>query len=158
MAKFVRVLVVAFLLSLVIFPTSSLAKTGDFYEKNKMFFEEPENSDDENRSSSAYIEILKNYDQNSQTIECGKFQVTCHIYKFIFETGVSALEFIKEIMKKTIISPTDIIQNPLYERYQDGLFTLSKTVLAIFIVFSMTKIMSLRMAEADDGPDRKSVV
>jgi len=152
LAKFVRVLVVAFLLSLVIFPTSSLAKTGDFYEGNKTFFEEPGNLDDENRSSNAYIEILKNYDDDSQSIECGKFQVTCHIYKFIFETGVSALEFIKEIMKKTVISPTDIIQNPLYERYQDGLFTLSKTVLAIFIVFSMTKIMSLRMADADDGP------
>jgi len=141
--KFTRILITALFL-FIVFPTSGFAEKGDFYEKNKDFF-------GEKKSAESYVDILKKYDDETQTIECGRFEATCHIYKFIFEIGVSSMEFVKNIMKSTIVSPSDIINNPMYERYQDGLFALSKTILAIFITFSMTKIVSLRMAEADDG-------
>lgn len=128
----------------VLFPSIVSAKTGDFYEENKDFFE--------GNVSESYENILKNYDDEKQTIDCGRFEVTCHIYKFLFETGVSAMEFVKDIMKTTIMSPTDIIGNPTYEKYKQGIFAISKTVLAIFIAFNMAKLVSYRMAsEMDDG-------
>lgn len=147
------ILAITFILTsvFILFPSMACADKGDFYKENKDFFEG--NEDKDKRISDSYKEVLKNFSEEGRTLECGKFQVTCHIYKFLYDTGVSAMEFVKDIMKTTIISPTDITGNSTYKEYKNGVFAISKIALAIFIAFNMTKIVSLRMAssEMDDG-------
>ena len=142
MTKTLTKILLIVLLILGVFPSLALAEKGDFYENIKNSME---------GTYQRVIESIFRITIKDKTIECGRFEVTCYIYKWMFDTGVSAMEFIKDIMTTTVLSPTDVLQNPTYEKYQDGLFALSKTVLAIFIAFNMTKIVSLRMAESDDG-------
>ncbi|MEC0238219.1 conjugal transfer protein TraL [Paenibacillus kribbensis] len=144
-----RILKVSLILSfffsvgLIFCPNYSAAEPGDFYEQHEDFFE---------NAPESYKDFVKKYDPKERSVDCGRFEVTCHMYKFFLDSGVSGMDFIKDLIKKTIISPSDIIDNSIYKAYKDGLFVLSKTVLGIFILFNAAKIVSLRMADAEDGP------
>lgn len=129
-------------ISAFIVPTVTFADEGDYYEENEPFFK---------NAPESYRDFIKKYDPDERTVSCGRFEVSCHVYKIALDSGVSAMDFIKELMKKTIISPTDIVDNQAYKAYKDGIFALSKIVLAIFIAFNAAKIVSLRMADAEDS-------
>ncbi|WP_068505913.1 conjugal transfer protein TrbL family protein [Paenibacillus kribbensis] len=136
-------LIVYLLVSLgLVFPHASFAEPGDYYEQHEEFFE---------NAPESYKDFIKKYDPEQRSVDCGRFEVSCHVYKIALDSGVSGMDFIKDIIKKTIISPTDIIDNQTYKAYKDGMFVLSKTLLAIFIIFNAVKIVSLRLGDAEDG-------
>lgn len=129
-------------LTSLLFSSICFADEGDYYELHESFFE---------NAPESYKDFIKKYDSKERTVSCGRFDVSCHVYKIALDSGISAMDFIKDLMKKTIISPTDVVGNPSYEAYKDGIFALSKIVLAIFIAFNAAKIVSLRMADAEDS-------
>lgn len=135
-------LVLLLTISVSIAPAVTFADEGDYYNNHEEFF---------SSAPKSYIDFIKKYDPDQRTVTCGRFEVSCYVYKIALDSGVSAMDFIKELMKKTIISPTDIVGNPAYQAYKEGIFALSKTVLAIFIAFNAAKIMSLRMTDAADA-------
>ncbi|MDR6726132.1 hypothetical protein J2W91_004638 [Paenibacillus amylolyticus] len=141
-AKWLTSLFILLTLSITIDPVVSFADEGSYYNENKDFFD---------NAPESYVDFIKKYDPDQRTVSCGRFDVSCHVYKIALDSGVSAMDFIKDLMKKTVISPTDIIGNSSYEAYKDGIFALSKIVLAIFIAFNAAKIVSLRMGDADDS-------
>ncbi|WP_336765685.1 conjugal transfer protein TrbL family protein [Paenibacillus sp. USHLN196] len=141
-AKWLASFVLLLTLVITISPAVSYADEGDYYNEHQPFFE---------NAPESYVDFIKKYDPVERTVSCGRFDVSCHVYKIALDSGVSAMDFIKDLMKKTVISPTDVIGNPSYEAYKDGIFALSKIVLAIFIAFNAAKIVSLRMGDAEDS-------
>ncbi|AOZ94875.1 conjugal transfer protein TrbL family protein [Paenibacillus crassostreae] len=141
-SKWLSSILLVLIVATCAFPSISFAEEGDYYEEYEAFFE---------NAPESYKDFIKKYDPYERTVSCGRFEVSCHVYKIALDSGVSAMDFIKDLMKKTVISPTDIVGNTSYQAYKDGIFALSKIVLAIFIAFNAAKIMSLRMGDADDG-------
>ena len=111
-----------------------------WYETNKAFFEG--NPDKNKRAPESYIELLKMYDEEGSTLEPGMFDVNGHVYKMVIDASTSAINWIKGVMLKFVIQPEKITQDPVYNKYKNGVKTLAITALTIFIMFNMAKIMS----------------
>lgn len=120
---------------------ASYAEPGDYYKEHEDFFSDAPES---------YKDFLEKYDSEKKTVDCGRFEVTCHVYKLALESGISAFDFIKDLMAKTIIEPTQITNDPLYQSYKSGLAALANTMLAIFILFNATKFAVYRLGDASD--------
>lgn len=95
--------------------------------------------------------FLQKYSAATNSVKCDRFNIPCHIKSFIFSIAMGAVNLAKSGIKLTIISPTQILDNPTFNKYQSAISALSKTLAVIFLMFQMAKIVSLRMSESDDG-------
>lgn len=76
--KWLTGLILLLTLAASIFPTVSFADEGDFYEENEAFFE---------NAPESYKDFIKKYDPDERTVSCGRFDVSCHVYKIALDSG-----------------------------------------------------------------------
>lgn len=129
---------------------STFAEAGDWYTEHKAFFDgltDPRSS----KAPEAYVDLLKKYNQDAKTIEPGTFDVEGYIYKFMFDQSVSGINFIQNTMTKFVLKPDDLLKDATFNEYKDAVKTLAITVLSVFIMFNMVKILSYRMGDPGDG-------
>lgn len=123
-----------------------------FGSVSPVFADEIQESVENNEDfSNAYKELIDDYDSEAMEFDCGRFDLYCNVYNLTFQVVVSGMNFTLDQMYSTIIEPDDITGNSTFTLYQSGVSSLSYTLFAIFIAFSMAKIISLRMADASDG-------
>lgn len=99
-----------------------------------------------------YEELMDKYDSEEMSFDCGTFDIHCKFYDMTFQIVVSGLNFTLDRMYSTILEPSDITGNDIYNSYQNGISGLSYTLFAIFISFSMAKVVSTRIGDSSDGP------
>ena len=133
-----------FLLVFNLFTESTYAKSGEFYKEYKDVIEKEIESKNQR-------EFIEKYDYVTNEFDCGTFDIVC-MYKGAQYTGI--IGFIRQSYKgfgPAIVDPTEITGNATFKKYKNAFSTLSTTMLAIFLMWQMMKIVAQRFAEPEDG-------
>ena len=139
--------VVAFFSILVFvsfYSPSVYADTGDFYEKY-------EDTIKEEVKIEQYRELIEKYDYDTNEFECGTFEVNCFFQGTYFKMAIGTVKAIYGGIENLVVTPANIVGNDTFREYKNGLGALSKTILAIFLMWQVIKMVSVRFADADDG-------
>ncbi|MCP1181194.1 conjugal transfer protein TraL [Bacillus sp. 1663tsa1] len=125
--------------------TTAYAKKGEFYDQNKKAIEKEIKNKDKQ-------EFIKNYDYKDNYFDCGTFDVSCKVSGLAYESIIGTIKITYDSLKSTVIKPSDITGNKEFKKYKNGFSGLSSTMLAIFLMWQILKIYSMRYVEPDgDG-------
>lgn len=133
------------LLFLILFNSSTVfADEGDFYDRHEDKIEEEVLVDE-------WIDIIKKYDYEANDFNCGTFEVNCFFQGTYFKMAIGTVKAIYGGIENLVITPAKIVGNDTFREYKNGLGALSKTILAIFLMWQVIRIVSQRFVDADDG-------
>ncbi|WP_430510713.1 conjugal transfer protein TrbL family protein [Gottfriedia solisilvae] len=145
--KYIRKLIVIPLILmtfLVISPSLSYAKEGDFYKKYQSEF-------DKRIIDPNMIDLVKNYDYKTNSFDCGWTEFTCKVNSIGFQMSLGALKFAYGGLKYTVITPESIMRDEDFKKYKQALGTLSTSMLALFFLWSILSSYAKRFADPSDG-------
>jgi hypothetical protein len=120
------------------------AEKGDFYKKHKDTIEKQV-------LIKQHKELIKKYDYEKNHFECGLFDVLCFIEGVQFKMAIGAVKLTYGGLDNFVISPSKITENKVFKQYKNGLSTLSTTMMGIFLMWQMVKIIAQRYADSEDG-------
>lgn len=149
MSKKVKI-IISFLLLFVLLGSTTpevFAEPGEFYERNKEKFEGrfPLSTD--------YIGLVKKYDFETNTFDCGRFiDFYCKLKGPLFSANLGLVQTaFATSADVAVVQPNQIINNPVFHIYRVSLQRLSIWMLAIFIMWHLIKVVAYRFADPEDG-------
>lgn len=101
-------------------------------------------------SSDAWVSSLEDLDYVAGEFDCGRFDFNCHINSFVFWAGKGVLEYVMTPMQQLAIQPSEIMDNTVITGYRDMFGSLPESLLALFLIFQILKIISMRMTGQED--------
>lgn len=73
-------------------------------------------------------------------------------FRLAYESIIGTIKVTYDSLKSTVIKPSDITGNKEFKKYKNAFNSLSSTMLAIFLMWQILKIYSMRYVEPDgDG-------
>lgn len=135
------------LLSMILFVNMdkvAFADTGDFYEKYEQEFKDRKISKD-------FEKILEKYDYDTNTFECGKFDVNCMWQGGVYQGAIGLVKVTYKTIEDLAFDPTDITENVDFKKYKNGFSTLSNVILMIFILWHAMSIVAQSYADPEGG-------
>lgn len=131
------------------------AETGDFYNKHKSTFKKKHLSDSE-------IYTIKQYDYDTNSFDCGitglslikgdlAKNIACQINGISYKMSIGATKLAIGGLKNEVVKPSQITDNKIFKKYKSGLGALSHTLLAIFLLWHIMKIIASRYAQPEEG-------
>lgn len=123
------------------------AEEGDFYKRKKAVIEKElagkpyENTRD----------MIKSYDSKTNTFNCGTFDIACEIHSLTLSMEIGMVAKAHETISNMIVKPSAITGNSVFKGYKNGLASFATTMLAIFLMWQVMKIVASRYADSSDG-------
>lgn len=144
MPKMIRKIAITLFFMIIFMFTnnSAFADYGDFYEKYKDHFKNWSDMDKD---------IVKAYDLDTNTFDCGTFDFYCKINGFLYQTGIGMVKASYSSSKSAVISPHSITTNTIFLSYKNALDKTSWLMLYVFLTWNIVKIVAHRFADAEDG-------
>lgn len=133
-----------FVFAFTCFSQTSFADTGDFYKENKKAIEKKIKDKD-------YRDVIKDYDYDTNSFDCGTFDIYCHYKSFVLAPTIGLVKGAYKSLDVAIFKPTDITNNSTFKSYKKGFSALSTSMLVIFLMWQMMKLVAQRFADAEDG-------
>lgn len=140
--KIIMVLLVPFLILTI--SHGAQAKTGDFYKDHKKEF-------DKMSLSEADLDLIKKYDYDTNSFDCGMFDINCHVGGFFYKSAIGLVKGGYKTIQSFVVKPNEITGNKTFKKYKSGLATLSHLMLMVFLLWHIMKIVATRYAESEDG-------
>lgn len=91
-----------------------------------------------------FKETIEKYNTSTGKIDVGTFDVQGHIINFLISVGASGIELVSEPLASFTIKPSDVLDAPSAQPLKTAFDTLTDVLIALFLVFQITKIMSTR--------------
>lgn len=91
-----------------------------------------------------FKETIEKYNTSTGKIDVGTFDVQGHIINFLISVGASGIELVSEPLASFTIKPSDVLGSPSAQPLKTAFDTLTDVLIALFLVFQITKIMSTR--------------
>lgn len=134
-------------LVLISFPTQIFADKGDFYDDHKDILDAAPLSDD-------YIDVIKEYDFETNSFDCGGFglKINCKMLSFQFSLATSFMSFVADGTEYLILNPEQITEEEGFNKYKGYFGDLSITLLSIFVVYQTLMMVLRRLGDPDDYP------
>lgn len=130
MKKFMAVLLFVLFFSLTSNIDVGFAAEGDFYNKYK--------SDIDSISHAPnYTEVLKKYDSETKSFECGKFDIYCLSTSAQLGVGIGLMNFVMVLFQYMIIDPNWILNEPIFTKYKGYFDSLTYSLLALFFIWQI---------------------
>lgn len=126
------------------FSSSASAKTGDFYKQHQKVIEK-------NIGLKANRDFIKSYDYTTNTFDCGTFDLECKINGIQYKSVIGAIKLSYQGISNFVITPSEITGNSQFKKYKNALAGFSTTMLAIFLMWHVMKIVASRYADSSDG-------
>lgn len=120
------------------------AGTGDFYDRHRDVIDDKVHDED-------MIDLIKDYNYESNSFDCGWFGFSCKVGSFMFKATFGLVKAIYGGVDNAVVTASDITGNDIFNSYKNGLQRLSTWMLAIFLMWQSVKIVALRFAESEDG-------
>ncbi|MDT0193676.1 conjugal transfer protein TrbL family protein [Exiguobacterium sp. BG5(2022)] len=142
-------ILISLLCILVLFgsiPNFTYADEGDFYERNKDAFKSYENVLGEQ-----YIEeIVKKYDYETNSFNCGKLNFTCHALSVFYPSIIGITNIVGEQIQLLVRDPDKITKDEGLKKYKGYLTSLSYLLLPLFLMWHMMVMALRRLGDPDD--------
>lgn len=120
---------------------------GELYDEYKDEFEEIR----ENQiGGEIFVDLIKDFDYNKGSFDCGKLDILCHIVNVTFVGGSSIINFLLEPLKKLAIEPDQILGDKTLTKFNGYFDTFTYSLLCVFILFQIMKIYTFRMTNHAD--------
>jgi len=97
-----------------------------------------------------YVDLLKDFDYQKGSFDCGTFDVLCHVTNIIFVGGSSIINAFLSPISKLAISPEEIVDDASLNKFLNAIESFTTSLLAVFILFQIIKIYSYRMTDHMD--------
>lgn len=146
MKKIIIALLSVLLLSVSTYAGVGYAAEGDFYEKHKSEFPE-------GKYSEAYIELLQKYDSESNTFNCGTFDIYCTANSFQLTMASGLMSFVVKASDILILNPDWIVKEPLFIKYKGYFETLTMSLLSVFLLWQILAGYMKRFTNLEDTGD-----
>ncbi|QII26982.1 hypothetical protein G3M81_23110 [Bacillus paralicheniformis] len=138
-----------FFIVLLLFTTCvgepAYAKTGEFYEKYEKEFDKFKFSDN-------YKDIVKSFDADTMSFDCGFTEITCHIMSMQMSVALGFANFVAEGTKILVLNPESIVTDSGFKKYKNYLDDLSTIMLSLFLVWQIMVMVARRYGDPDDLP------
>ncbi|MEN0645526.1 conjugal transfer protein TrbL family protein [Alkalicoccobacillus gibsonii] len=134
--KILLIFILPFLVN-VVFIDYSEAKSGDLYEKYKSKFDA--------EMDGHYLDMVKDYDYENNTFDCGKWDLPCHIDSRILTALVGSTKLLYSGIENAVIKPSEITNNSNFRSYANGFQEIAWWMLAVFLVWQIVRIYSIRV-------------
>lgn len=125
-------------------PVSVYADEGDFYDKHKERIDKEVLNED-------YEYMIKHYDYDTNRIDCGMTKWVCKINAPITTGMIGLIKGTWEGFDNLVIKTGDITSNTTLAEYKNALGSVAQWMLALFLIWSIVKIISLRLTDFGDG-------
>ncbi|MHC6167505.1 conjugal transfer protein TrbL family protein [Bacillus velezensis] len=145
MKKIIPILFAAVFLFTVCYAQPAHADTGDFYEKYEKKFDKKTYSD-------TYIDILKSFDADTMSFDCGLTELTCHVMSLQFGVALGFANFVAEGTKILVLNPESIVEDSGFKKYKNYLDDMSSIMLSLFLVWQIMVMVARRFGDPDDLP------
>lgn len=89
-------------------------------------------------------DFAKKFDTTTGKLKVGKFDVNGHINNVFLSIGTTLVKTSTEPLKHFTIKPGDVLEAPSAKPMMNAFSTLTDTLLVLFLVFQLTKIMLAR--------------
>lgn len=142
MKKILFLLMMSFFISL----TPVNAKEGDFYNKYKSEFSE-------STYIEQYIELLKVYDMQTNTFNCGMIDFYCHSQGTQISLAVGFMKFAFTGTDNLILNPQWILEEPIFKKFKGYFDSMTTSMLILFLVWQILVGYMKRIANLEDVPD-----
>lgn len=86
-------------------------------------------------------DFAKKFDTSTGKLDVGKFDVNGHINNVFLSIGTTLVKTSTEPLKHFTIKPSDVLEAPSAKPMMSAFSTLTDTLLVLFLVFQLTKIM-----------------
>jgi|SRR5699024_5619250 len=97
-----------------------------------------------------YVDLIKKFDYNKGSFDCGMTNVLCHITNVVYVAGTSVINFLMAPMEKLAIEPEKILQDDTFNKFKSNFKTFTQSLLGVFILFQLMKIYVFRMTNHAD--------
>ncbi|MEB6550212.1 conjugal transfer protein TraL [Heyndrickxia sporothermodurans] len=144
--KWIKILLTTllFLVAFNFVAPKSFADTGDFYKDNKKAIEKKV-------KSKTIRKMIKNYDYDTNTFDCGTLDVMCKLNGFGYSAYIGIVKKTFNGLDIALVKPEYITKNKTFKKYKDGFNALSSSMLVVFLMWQMVKLIAQRYADAEDG-------
>lgn len=119
----------------------------EFYKAYKDEFDELEETVP---GGSTFVDLIKDFDYQAGSFDCGKFSIMCHIVNFIFVTGSSLINFLVSPLQKLAIEPEKILDDSTLNKFKNSFKTFTNSLLGVFLLFQILKIYVFRFTSHTD--------
>lgn len=141
-----KTLVLIFFTFILLLPINGdvYADAGDFWDRNSEHF-------DEDKIAKDYIDLIKDYDYETNSFDCGWTDFYCKINGTMFTWVIGLVKASYSSGDSAIVQPNDIMKNAVFSEYKTALEVLSIWMLAIFLMWNIIKIIAERITDPEDG-------
>lgn len=120
---------------------------GEFYDEYKDEFEDIK---DNQIGGEIFVDLIKDFDYNKGSFDCGKFDILCHIVNLGYVAGSSIINYLLEPLKQLAIEPDQILGDKTLTKFNGYFDTFTYSLLSVFILFQIMKIYAFRMTNHAD--------
>lgn len=121
--------------------STASAETGDFYERHESDFE---------LYTDKYKDFIKAYDLETNTFDCGAFEVYCHMNSPIYSGGIGLLNFVITGLDTIVVGNDWFLKEPKFQAYKGYFNTMTTTMLAIFLTWQIMAGYAQRFTNMDE--------
>lgn len=91
-----------------------------------------------------FKDTIEKYNTSTGKIDVGTFDVQGHVINVLISVGASGIQLVNEPLASFTIKPSDVLEAPSAQPLKTAFDTLTDVLIALFLVFQITKIMSTR--------------
>lgn len=136
---------ITLLISLTILPSFSYAAKGDFYNRNESELSKVQMGED-------YIDTIKAYDFETNSFQCGTFDLNCKINASQMNWALGLANFVADGTQLLVLNPELITKDEAFVKYKNYLSELSSSMLVLFLVWQIMAMVIRRFGDPDDYP------
>lgn len=141
-----RILILLIILFFILNITPVFAKEGDFYNKYKSEFNEV-------IYGQQYIDMIKTYDMEANTFNCGMIDIYCHAHGIQISLAVGFMEFAFTATDYLILNPEWILNEPIFNKFKGYFDSLTISLLVVFLLWQLIIGYMKRTVNMEDLPD-----
>jgi hypothetical protein len=120
------------------------ASEGDFYNRHKSEIESQ-------ILIKSQRDLIKKYDYELNDFNCKAFDFTCKMDAAQYKMAIGAIKLSHGGITSFVITPSLITENQVFKEFKNALGGFSTTMLAIFLMWQIMKVVASRYADASDG-------
>lgn len=141
------------LLNLVTDTNNLENETGALWNAHEDYFEDIKSKVEEQYGEGAYSNteemIKEKYNPVENSFDCGRFEVNCHFTSIGITFMTSFIQTVLQPLSLVSVNPSVIMDTEVASAFIDAFSILTNSLLAVFLVYQIIKITTLRMGNFD---------
>jgi len=98
-------------------------------------------------SADVDVALLKKFDYVRGEFDCSWNDVSCHITNFVYGTSSTVINWTMIPFSEVVIKPSSVLNNGILNDYKSAFNKLTRSLLALFFLFQIVKLVTMRMAD-----------